>query len=233
MIPKIIHLCWFSDDSFPVEIKICLESWKRVLPDYKIRLWNYADALAIGCKYIEEALAAKKWAFAADAVRFYAIYKEGGVYMDSDILVERRFDSFIPEHGFASFHERIGTAVQLQAAFLIGEKGNRYCKEVFDYYNQRPFLLPDGSFDMKISPVIMVEIAQKKGYRTEDVEQHLEDGIIIYPGCYVSPCKKLKYPEAFAHHQVYGSWRKHRFGRKIERFVKHIILLVRFTLFRR
>ena len=52
MIPKIIHLCWFSEESFPVEIKICLASWKRILPDYTIRLWTYADALAIGCDYV-------------------------------------------------------------------------------------------------------------------------------------------------------------------------------------
>jgi len=50
MVPKIIHLCWFSNDPFPVEIKICLESWKRVLPDYTIRRWTYEDARAIGCR---------------------------------------------------------------------------------------------------------------------------------------------------------------------------------------
>ena len=233
MVPKIIHLCWFSDDPYPVEIKICLKSWERVLPDYKVRVWNYADAQSIGCRFIDEALAAKKWAFAADVVRFYAIYKEGGVYMDSDILVERRFDSFIPEKGFVSFNEYAGEEIRLQAAFLIGEKGNRYCKDMFDYYNQRPFLLPDGSFDIKISPVIMVEIAQKKGYKAEDIEQHLEDNIVIYQGYYVSPCKKMRFPEAFAHHQVYGSWRKHKLGRKIERLLKHIIVLVRFSLFKR
>ncbi len=43
MVPKIIHLCWFSNDPFPVEIKICLESWKRVLPDYTIRRWTYGE----------------------------------------------------------------------------------------------------------------------------------------------------------------------------------------------
>lgn len=59
MIPKIIHLCWFSEESFPVEIKICLASWKRILPDYTIRLWTYADALAIGCDYVSEALSVK------------------------------------------------------------------------------------------------------------------------------------------------------------------------------
>lgn len=109
MIPKVIHLCWFSDDPFPVEIKICLASWKRILPDYTVRRWTYADAMAIGCDFIAEALHAKKWAFAADAVRFYAIYKEGGIYMDSDMLVEKRFDSFIPQHGFATFNELWGT----------------------------------------------------------------------------------------------------------------------------
>ena len=90
MIPKIIHLCWFSEESFPVEIKICLASWKRILPDYTIRLWTYADALAIGCDYVSEALSVKKWAFAADVIRFYAIYKEGGIYMDSDMFLKKR-----------------------------------------------------------------------------------------------------------------------------------------------
>lgn len=47
MPPKIIHLCWFSKDSYPLEIKICLASWKRVLPDYKVRVWTYEDAKAI------------------------------------------------------------------------------------------------------------------------------------------------------------------------------------------
>ena len=133
MIPKIIHLCWFSEESFPVEIKICLASWKRILPDYTIRLWTYADALAIGCDYVSEALSVKKWAFAADVIRFYAIYKEGGIYMDSDMLLKKRFDEFIPEHGFATFNECWGT-VLLQAAFLIGEQGNSFCEEVFSYY---------------------------------------------------------------------------------------------------
>lgn len=88
MIPKIIHLCWFSDDPFPVEIKICLDTWKRILPDYKVRRWTYQDAKAIGCQFIDEALKAKKWAFAADVVRFYAVYNEGGIYMDSDIFIK-------------------------------------------------------------------------------------------------------------------------------------------------
>nr|DAO49701.1 MAG TPA: glycosyltransferase family protein [Caudoviricetes sp.] len=44
MIPKIIHLCWFSNDPFPVEIKVCLDTWKRIL------LWGLkrSDKIEIG-----------------------------------------------------------------------------------------------------------------------------------------------------------------------------------------
>lgn len=235
MIPKIIHLCWFSNDPFPVEIKICLDSWKRVLPDYEVRRWTYEDAKAIGCRFIDEALEARKWAFAADVVRFYAIYKEGGVYMDSDILVKKRFDRFIPEHGFATFHEHIGSKMQLQAAFLIGEKGNVYCKSVFDYYNQHSFLKSDGTYDQTISPVVMLDMAYARGYKPEDTEQHLEDDVVIYPGYYVTPCKKNVevHPDAIALHTIYGSWRKRKFGRKLELFVKHQLLCIRYFLFKR
>ena len=235
MIPKIIHLCWFSNDPFPVEIKICLDSWKRVLPDYEVRRWTYEDAKAIGCRFIDEALAARKWAFAADVVRFYAVYKEGGVYMDSDILMKKRFDRFIPEHGFATFHEHIGQQLQLQAAFLMGEKGNAYCKAVFDYYNQRPFLKPDGTYDLTISPVVMLDMAYARGYKPEDTEQHLEDGVVIYPGYYLTPCNRGvdDHPDAFALHTIYGSWRTRKLGRRIELYVKHLFKVCRYLLFRR
>ena len=62
MIPKIIHLCWFSNDPFPVEIKVCLDTWKRILPDFQVKHWTYQDAkshrLAV---FINEALEARKW----------------------------------------------------------------------------------------------------------------------------------------------------------------------------
>ena len=28
MIPKIIHLCWLSDDAYPPKISKCIKSWK-------------------------------------------------------------------------------------------------------------------------------------------------------------------------------------------------------------
>mgnify|MGYP004715287973 CR=1 FL=1 len=57
--------------------------------------------------------------------------------MDSDIFILKRFDHLIPEHGFVTFQENEMT--QLQGGLSSWErKGNAFCKEVFEYYNQ-PF----------------------------------------------------------------------------------------------
>lgn len=237
MIPKIIHLCWFGDSTYPVEVKVCLDTWKRILPDYEIRLWDYATAQSIGSNYINEALSVKKWAFAADAVRFYAVYKEGGIYMDSDIFLYKRFDELIPKHGFATFNECTKTGQKefgLQAAFFMGEKGNSFCKELFDDYNSRHFIKEDGSFDQTISPYIMSRIAKPKGFVCEDREQHLGEDIIIYPTYHLSPSRHYNHhTEAFGVHYIYGNWRKRKLGRKLERSIKHIFNVIKYTLFKK
>ena len=41
MIPKIIHYCWLSNDPYPEELKRCMDTWKKKLPDYEFILWNF------------------------------------------------------------------------------------------------------------------------------------------------------------------------------------------------
>ena len=165
MTPKLIHLCWFSNDPYPVEIKVCLDTWKRLMPDYVVKIWDYAAAKSIGCAFIDEALEARKWAFAADVVRFYAVYKEGGIYMDSDIYLHRRFDEIRPEEGFATFNEKDKEEFGLQAAFFMGTAGNAFCQKMFEYYQNRHFKNPDGSFNDTISPYTMSAVAKSLGCR--------------------------------------------------------------------
>lgn len=35
-IPKIIHFCWFGGKTRPAIFQKCIESWKEILPDYKV-----------------------------------------------------------------------------------------------------------------------------------------------------------------------------------------------------
>ena len=74
MIPKIIHFCWMSGDPYPADIQKCIDSWKRLLPDYEIRLWNAKNFDINKSVWVKEAFEAKKYAFCADYIRLYALY---------------------------------------------------------------------------------------------------------------------------------------------------------------
>ena len=243
MKPKIIHICWFGKDPYPLEIRMCLRTWKRLLPDYKVKVWDYDAAKAIGIKFIDDALEAKKWAFAADVVRFYAVWKEGGVYMDSDIFLYRRFDDIMDMGDFVTVNERLNPTREekfgLQAAFFLGEQGNEFCRRMVSLYESLDFdetlkIMHDPEkFQTIISPYRMVPVAQEMGYKMDDTKtQHLE-GLTVLPTQYLLP-NTNKWPRAeftIGMHRCKGSWRKKRkLGRRFEKAMKRYCFIAKYYL---
>ena len=47
MIPNIIHYIWLGKNKLNNTSLICINSWKRILPEYEIKLWN-EDNLNLG-----------------------------------------------------------------------------------------------------------------------------------------------------------------------------------------
>lgn len=228
MIPKLIHLCWFSGDEYPEDIKFCLDSWKKVLPDFQIKLWTKEMALATGFDFVREAISVKKWAFAADVIRLYAVYHDGGVYMDSDIYVQKRFDVFLERRCafFQEYHpiaytakdiDKLGNRLEsvksvqgmgIQAALFMAEKGNAYIKELLDDYKERHFILDNGTYNMNsvLAPALYARNAEKYGYKYLNVEQHLSDDLDVYPSDFVASSIPLRKSVNFAIHCIKGSW---------------------------
>ena len=114
MIPKRIHLCWLSGDPYPAKIGKCLASWKKHLPDYEVVLWDTKRFDLESSPWVKQAFEAKKYAFAADYIRFYALYNYGGIYLDSDVEVLRSFDPLLGLPYFAGAE----TAGTIEAAVL-------------------------------------------------------------------------------------------------------------------
>ena len=71
MIPKIIHYCWLSNDPYPEGIQACLYSWKKHLPDYEFKLWNFSSFDIESSQWVKTAFYAGKYAFAADYIRAF------------------------------------------------------------------------------------------------------------------------------------------------------------------
>lgn len=252
-IPKIIHLCWFSGDEYPKGIKECLDSWKRIIPDYQVKLWTKEMALATDIPFVKEAIEKRKWAFAADVIRVYALYKEGGIYADSDIFFLKRFDELLTNK-LILFHEYTksdfeklnpkgmfdqnglnlmkGQAVfglNIQAALMISEPQHPFMKHLLEVYNELHFVHNDGSFHMDIiAPQIYATELEKWGYRYKNEKQMLKDNIIVYPAELVGGNNCLRYKESFAVHCVSHSWKPSTKREKIIIKAKKIIKKILF-----
>ena len=90
MIPKVIHYCWLSDDPMPEESIRYIESWKKILTDYEFVLWDKNRFDIESVLWVKEAYYQKKYAFAADYIRLYAVYNYGGIYLDTDVEVVKK-----------------------------------------------------------------------------------------------------------------------------------------------
>lgn len=160
MIPKIIHYCWLSGDAYPPDFAEYQKTWKKNLPDYEFVLWDTNRFDVNSSLWVKQAFEAKKYAFAADYIRLYALYNYGGIYMDMDIEVLKPFDNILHERGILLGYE---TEEQdsLEGGFLGCEKGNDFIKKCMDYYTDRPFIQKSGEYDILPLPRIITPIYNK------------------------------------------------------------------------
>lgn len=167
MIPKKIHYCWLSGEEMPADIKKCMDSWQKLMPDYELVLWDKNKFDIGSVPFVQEACDVKKWAFAADYIRLYALYTEGGIYLDTDVFVKKNFDDLLNcdfftsleyhadivqkentkslLHEDGSLKERIegkplGGGIGIQAAVLAGITGHPYLKDCMDRYKDAHFI---------------------------------------------------------------------------------------------
>ena len=157
MIPKIIHLCWLSGDPYPSKIVRCLKTWEKYLPDYEVMLWDTNRFDLNSSIWVRQAFEKKKYAFAADYIRFYALYHNGGVYLDSDVEVLKSFNDLLDLPYFMGAEK----AQTPEAAIIGAEKGCDWVKQCLDYYESRSFILEDGTLDIQKLPEIMERQIQK------------------------------------------------------------------------
>lgn len=197
MIPKIIHYCWLSGDPYPSLIENCISSWGNKLSDYDFILWDKSKIDINSNIWLQQAYVNKKYAFAADYIRFYALYHYGGIYLDADVEVLRSFNPLLYNNTFIG-EDASG---DIEAAVIGVEKHNPWIKQCLDYYIDRPFIQADGSFDMRPVPLLVSEVLQN----------HPE--INIYPYTYFSPkdynIKRIDVTsDTYCIHHFDGKWIK-------------------------
>lgn len=180
------------------------------MPDYKIKCWDGNSFDFNSVPFVKEAMEAKKYAFAADYVRLYALYTEGGIYLDSDVLVKRPFDIFLNDDFFCgteAFHVDETIKYRMEAAIMGAVKGNAFVNKCLEYYRQSNFVFDRTTTDI-VMPAIISNLAQKLGYLKINQEQHCQLGITVYPTTVFTNtlCPNQSTADHYAIHQNAGSW---------------------------
>ena len=97
-------------------------------------------------EYVKEAYAAKKYAFVSDYVRLWALEREGGLYLDTDVEVLKSFEPLMNDTAFVGLEESLallpGTCVMACDAHC------RWVKDMLATYDGAHFLRDDGTLDM-------------------------------------------------------------------------------------
>lgn len=205
MIPKIIHYCWFGGSEKNEKIRFCMESWKKYLPDYEIREWSEKDLHYFAHnRYVKQAYTSKKWAFVADVFRLFALYKEGGIYLDTDVEVRKSLSPFLNEDFFIG-SEKHGRFESIGTAVIGAAPQNQIIKNMLEVYDDLDFIRPNRIPDLTPNTVRLVPVLQKFGVKNV----YSNGGIIeinptshIYPDGYFC----VDTPDSFCVHHFQASW---------------------------
>lgn len=210
MIPKIIHLCWLSGDPYPDKVKECIATWKVYLKDYEIWVWDTNRFDIDSTIWTKQAFENKKYAFAADYIRLYALFMYGGIYLDSDVIVYKSFDELLHLPYF------IGQSYSgaFEAAVIGAERGTLWIGDILRRYDNRTFIKTDGSFDTVELPKIFSMVLkenQYKFYRLHSIVDYSQsaDFVYVFDEDFFNSrnCIEVRQTEkSFSAHNYLGSW---------------------------
>lgn len=227
MIPKKIHYCWFGGKEKPEDVILCINSWKKFLPDYEIIEWNESSFnIEKSNQYVKEAYANKKWAFVSDYVRLIALYEQGGLYFDTDVEVFKSFDDLLDDDCFFGFESKDYVA----SAVMGCEAGHKLIECFLNTYEKRRFVKENGSFDMTTNVIILTNLLKDNGLKTNGKKQDLKGNITVFPQYYFASNDLVniigKYDKrSYAYHHCLSSWYTHsvnRTGKKEQ--IRHYIV---------
>lgn len=210
MIPKVIHYCWFGRGQKPEAALRCIESWKKYLPDYILKEWNEDNFDITSNNYVNQAYQNRKFAFVTDYVRLFALFTEGGIYMDTDVEVIGSFDKFLHHNAFSGFE----TDGNVPTGMMAAEKGSVWAKELLDGYADRSFVKEDGALDTTTNTFVITKYMVDKGLVLNNKYQDFPGLCTMYPSDYFCPkdhrTGKIKCTSnTVCIHHFAGSWIDH------------------------
>ncbi|MDR1647701.1 MAG: hypothetical protein LBR88_06685 [Zoogloeaceae bacterium] len=202
-IPKKIHYCWFGGKPLPLQAQRCLASWTYWLPDYDIVRWDEKLFDPQSHPFTHAAYQAGTFAFVSDYVRMIALYRDGGIYLDTDVEALASLDTLL-EHDFFIGLE----APQRFATSVIGAKpGHWLPKAMLDWYDRTPFESNAAKTLVNVNEVSRLLLAH--GFSGKGGDECLGGEHVLEIGRLSSVKSTSCIWQPMTRHWYAGSWRNH------------------------
>jgi hypothetical protein len=182
------------------------------LPEYEIIEWNEKNS-DLTPSFVKEAYKLKKWAFVADFIRLKVLYENGGIYLDTDMMVVKSFDELLSNECFFGAEDR-----EFISCGIIGSKKNDvFIKECLSKY-ETINVYNEINWGQITIPRIITDTFRKNYNFLMPFDKKIEqDRIVIYPFSYFYPLpygnkedvnnyKKYITIDSFAVHLWNSSW---------------------------
>lgn len=241
-IPKIIHYCWFGGKAMPELALKCIESWKKYLPDYELRLWNEETFDLDMYPYAREAYDNRKFAFVTDVVRLWALEKFGGVYMDTDVEILRPLESPLHLSSIISNNGSFKSLMDLPAftgyeasmsnapvtGLMASAAHGVWVKEQLAYYEGKHFVKEDGTLDLTTNTITIARIMQEGGFVINGKYGVYKDDMHVFPVDYFCPLTSTRVlkctKNTYCIHHFAGSWQEKTQGQLVKEWICDHIL---------
>lgn len=180
-IPKIIYSTWISDIPFPKRFQKYIESWKKFLPDYEIRMITLENTPRNS--FIDTFINMKKFAVAAQYARAQKIYETGGLYFDIDVEIIKNFDDMLSFDFFAGVENK-GKNNFINNAVFGACKDHSFMKDCMNYMDNID--VKSENIEVGTGPLMFTELMKQRGWVPENVNTNL-NGIRIFSSEYFYP----------------------------------------------
>lgn len=191
----------------PQQAKDCIASWHKYMPDWEYKLWNEDNFDVTSLPYVKEAYEAKKFAFVSDYVRLWALYNEGGLYLDVDFEVFKPFDELLVHKAFAGFEGSKHQPVMM--GVCASEPHGEWVTEMLNAYQDRHFVLPNGTLNLMTNVQFVNGLMRSQGFVQNGKEQDYKD-LHVLPVDYFCPRQTtgeyLRTDNTYCDHLGLGSW---------------------------
>ena len=225
----------------PELVQTCIASWHTHMSDWEYKLWNeetitqfiqqelmpeqnslpFREGLGVGLVvkwldympiYVQEAYAAKKYAFVSDYIRLWALEREGGLYMDVDFEVYKPFDDLMEQYKvFAGYEGSKKNPVMM--GVLAAEAHHPWIQGMMATYADRRFVKEDGSLDMTPNTGYFYDWMTRQGFVADGVEKDW-NGVHILLVDYFCPGlttgENVRSENTYCEHKGLHSWSGNR-----------------------